>query len=77
MTALIAILKLDRAAIYKELLAIPYAVQRIINLISFGDKTVAIKAIFVVAHISYSDMKEVPGILISQGLFQSIIKSYY
>lgn len=57
MTALIAILKLDRPAIYRELMAIPQAVQRLVNYICFGDKVVSGKALFVVAHISYSSLE--------------------
>lgn len=77
MTALISILKLDRPAIYKEVLATPFAVQKIISLIASPDNSLSNKAIFVIAYLSYSDLPEIPGMLISQNVFQSIIKGYY
>ena len=30
-----------------------------------------------IAHLTYSDLEDMPDILISQGLFQSIVKAYY
>ena len=56
MTAMEEILKRHQPDVYKELLTSPFAVQKIVSLIGNPDNTVAIKAVCVIAQLSYSDL---------------------